>query len=99
MTSPQKQEKRSIYELVPDDEDGSGRRRRCHCSTECRLVTALMLNLGYTFAEIGIYFAYDSLAMLADGFHNLSDVMAIAIAILCENVASTATYNTYCFGL
>ena len=30
-------------------------------------------------AEFVCYYKYDSLAMLADGFHNLSDVLAVAI--------------------
>lgn len=78
----------SIYEPVASDEedDGAAAAIALTRSTERRLLTAMVLNLLYTFAELGIYYTYDSLAMLADGFHNLSDVMAIVIAWYCEKV-------------
>lgn len=45
------------------------------------LAFALALNLGYTIFEALAGYATDSLALLADAGHNLSDVFALAIAL------------------
>ncbi len=46
------------------------------------LTFALALNAVYTVVEAGAGFASDSLALLADAGHNLSDVFALAIALV-----------------
>jgi cation diffusion facilitator family transporter len=55
-------------------------------SAEARLIIALILNLAYTVAELGAYYAFDSLTMLTDAVHNLSDVVAIIIAYKIESL-------------
>jgi Co/Zn/Cd efflux system component len=37
-------------------------------------------------AQIGVYILFDSLSVLADAFHNLSDVAAVAIALVAHRV-------------
>jgi zinc transporter 1 len=99
MRSPPKP-KRSIYAAVSTDEGGySGHTARgSHFSTEGRLRTAIALNLAYTLAELWAYYAFDSLAMLADGFHNLSDVASIVIAWYIERLKRSSRRGQYTFG-
>lgn len=72
---------------------------RQRLSAQSRLIIALVLNLGYTLAELGAYYAFDSLAMLADAVHNLSDVASIAMAYKIEGIKSASDRNRYTFGV
>ena len=45
-----------------------------------------------------VYYAFDSLAMLADTVHNLSDVASIAMAYKIEGIKSASDRNRYTFG-
>ena len=63
---------------LPDTDNGGS------LSAQARLRIALMLNLSYTFAELAAYYSFDSLAMLTDAVHNLSDVVAIVVAYRIE---------------
>lgn len=68
-------------------------------SARSRLIIAMVLNLGYTFAELGAYYAFDSLAMLADAVHNLSDVVSIVIAYRIEGMKTASDRHRYTFGV
>ena len=63
---------------LPDTDNGGS------LSAQARLRIALVLNLSYTFAELAAYYSFDSLAMLTDAVHNLSDVVAIVVAYRIE---------------
>jgi hypothetical protein len=65
---------------------GVGPPAQRRCGNESRLVAVLLLNLGYTLAELACFYFFDSLTMLADAFHNLSDVLAVGIALQCERM-------------
>lgn len=62
------------------------------------LLVALVLNLGYTAAEAVAGVLTDSLALLADAAHNLSDVLAIAIALGAAWLASRPPTARRSFG-
>ena len=82
-----------------DDEGGRPRKKRRGPSARKRLLIALALNLGYTLAELGAYYAFDSLAMLADAVHNLSDVVSIVIAWKIEGMKTASDRHRYTFGV
>ncbi len=60
---------------------------------------ALALNLGYTIAEAIAGVLADSLALLADAAHNLSDVAGLGIALLATLLALRPTTPQRSFGL
>ena len=70
------------------------------CGNVQRLITVLVLNMLYTMAELACFYYYDSLTMLIDAFHNLSDVIAVGIALQCERLkrrpdAASLAYLTF----
>lgn len=60
---------------------------------------ALALNLAFTIVEAGVGFATGSLALLADAGHNLSDVIALAVALVAVTLASRPPSGDRTFGL
>lgn len=68
-------------------------------SSQTRLLIALALNLSYTCAELGAYYSFDSLAMLTDAVHNMSDVVAIIIAYFIEGLKTDTRRGRYTFGV
>lgn len=60
---------------------------------------ALALNLVFTMIEAGVGFATGSLALLADAGHNLSDVIALAVALVAVTLASRPPTTGRTFGL
>lgn len=62
------------------------------------LALALALNLGYTIFEAVAGWATDSLALLADAGHNLSDVFALAIALTASWLATRPATAQRSFG-
>lgn len=70
---------------------GSARRRS--------LWIALGANAGFLVVEIGAAFAFGSLALLADGVHMVSDVAALAIALVAQHLATAPASARHTYGL
>eukprot|EP01043_Picozoa_sp_COSAG02_P029381 COSAG02_NODE_1827_length_10743_cov_19.183859_6_plen_505_part_00 len=89
------------YLAVSDTEDDPEKpgEPQLEMSAQSRLIIAMVLNLGYTLAELGAYYAFDSLAMLADAVHNLSDVASIVMAYKIEGIKSASDRHRYTFGV
>ncbi len=69
-----------------------------HTAQGNRLLATVLLNLVITIAEfIGGIFS-NSLALISDAFHNLSDTVAILIAYITERVSRKASDKTHTFG-
>ena len=62
------------------------------------MLVALALNAGYTAAEVVAGLATNSLALLADAGHNLSDVVALAIALFAASLAGRPPTAKRSFG-
>lgn len=70
---------------------GSARRRS--------LWIALGANAGFLVVEIAAAFAFGSLALLADGVHMVSDVAALAIALVAQHLATAPASSRHTYGL
>ncbi len=57
------------------------------------------LNIAYVLAEAGFGLAYDSVALLADAGHNLSDVLGLAVAWGGATLARTPPTKRFTYGL
>ncbi len=53
---------------------------------KCRLLTMLWLTAGFFFVEIIAGYATNSMSLVADSFHMLSDVAALVVAFLSVKV-------------
>ena len=62
------------------------------------LTVALTLNAAYTVVEAGAGFATNSVALLADAAHNLSDVLALAVALAAAMLARRPPTPSRSFG-
>lgn len=56
------------------------------------------LNLVYTIIEFIIGYRYDSLALISDAFHNLSDVASLIISLIALKLTQKAANLTYTYG-
>ena len=67
---------------------------------KCRLLTMLWLTTFFFLVEIIIGYVTNSMALIADSFHMLSDVAALVVAFLsvkvsfCYSMISVQRYNT-----
>lgn len=64
-----------------------------------RLFWSVILNLAITAAEVVGGFLSGSLALLADALHNLSDVVALALALLARRVGRRPPSASHTYGL
>ena len=64
-----------------------------------RLLYALVLIVGFMVAEVIVGFAVDSLALLADAAHMLTDAGALALALVAVGLAARPARGRYTFGL
>ncbi|WP_128547977.1 cation diffusion facilitator family transporter [Larkinella soli] len=62
------------------------------------LVIGVILNTVYVLAEFGAGFHYDSLALVADAGHNLSDVVSLLLSLLAFRLARVRTTSTFTYG-
>jgi cobalt-zinc-cadmium efflux system protein len=60
---------------------------------------ALGANAGYLVVQVVAALAFGSLALLADGVHMVSDVAALAIALVAQRVATAAPSPRHTYGL
>jgi len=64
-----------------------------------RLLWSVVLNVAITAAEVVGGFLSGSLALLADALHNLSDVVALALALLARRVGRRPPSASHTYGL
>jgi cobalt-zinc-cadmium efflux system protein len=76
----------------PATEAGADARRRA-------LWIALGANGGFLVVQVVAALAFGSLALLADGVHMVSDVVALAIALVAQRVATAAPSRRHTYGL
>jgi len=67
--------------------------------TEKALWVAFWLNLAFLFVEVAVGLWTNSLALLSDAGHMVSDVAALAIALVAHRLAQTRPGGDYTFGL
>lgn len=60
---------------------------------------ALVANAGFLVVEIVAALAFGSLALLADGVHMVSDVAALAIALVAQHLATAPASSRHTYGL
>lgn len=60
---------------------------------KCRLLTMLWLTALFFLVEIVVGYVTNSMALIADSFHMLSDVAALVVAFLSVKVSSTLILN------
>ena len=56
------------------------------CSQKSSLVTMIVLTTTFFFAEIAVGYATNSMALVADSFHMLSDVVSLFVGFLAIKV-------------
>lgn len=62
------------------------------------LVVGAVLNAGYVAVEFGLGVYYNSLALVADAGHNLSDVAGLLLSLLAFRLARVRNTPTYTYG-
>jgi cobalt-zinc-cadmium efflux system protein len=60
---------------------------------------ALGANSGFLVVQVAAAVAFGSLALLADGVHMVSDVAALAIALVAQRIAAAAPSRRHTYGL
>jgi cobalt-zinc-cadmium efflux system protein len=60
---------------------------------------ALVANAGFLVLEVAAAIAFGSLALLADGVHMVSDVAALAIALVAQQLATRRASSKHTYGL
>ncbi|PJF38900.1 MAG: hypothetical protein CUN54_09860, partial [Phototrophicales bacterium] len=63
-----------------------GTRKCCACSKSHRLGIMLALTFTFFLVEVVVGYLTDSMALVADSFHMLSDALALIIAFACMKV-------------
>ena len=63
------------------------------------LLVALLINLGFMVVEVAVGIAANSLALLSDAAHMLTDAAAIGLAILALRLAQRPPKGAFTFGL
>ncbi len=77
---------------------GHDHHQHTHTVEGKRLLITVLLNLAITIAEfIGGIFS-NSLALISDAFHNLSDTVAILITYITERISKRASNEKFTFG-
>ncbi|MCB2208804.1 MAG: cation diffusion facilitator family transporter [Bacteroidetes bacterium] len=77
---------------------GHNHHQHTHTVEGKRLLITVLLNLAITVAEfIGGIFS-NSLALISDAFHNLSDTVAILITYITERISKRASNEKFTFG-
>lgn len=61
-------------------------------------IIGIVLNLVFVVVEFGSGFYYDSLALLSDAGHNLSDVVSLVLALLAFRLAKVKANSHYTYG-
>src|SRR3954466_12426309 len=69
-----------------------------HAANRRRMVVALAINAGLLAIGVGGWLAFDSVALLADAGHVLSDVAAIALGVFAATVAARPPTAKRTFG-
>lgn len=82
------------------DSHGHGH-RHVHISADAgdrRILVAIAINFGLTFVEIVGGILGGSLALVADGIHNLSDAAALVLAYVARKIARRPSHDGMTFG-
>ena len=61
-------------------------------------IVGIVLNLVFVLVEFGAGFYFDSLALLSDAGHNLSDVVSLVLALLAFRLAKVKASSRYTYG-
>lgn len=61
-------------------------------------IIGIILNLVFVFIEFGSGFYFDSLALLSDAGHNLSDVISLILALIAFRLAKVRANSKYTYG-
>lgn len=61
---------------------------------KCRLLTMIGLTSGFFFIELIVGYVTNSMALVADSFHMLNDVVSIVIAFLSVKVTCVFSHNS-----
>lgn len=61
-------------------------------------IIGIILNLLFVIAEFTAGAWFDSLALMSDAGHNLSDVVSLVLALLAFRLAKIRPNNTYTYG-
>ncbi|KAL3079906.1 hypothetical protein niasHT_038423 [Heterodera trifolii] len=77
---------------------GCCRRRMCYLSRGCRLLLMIFLTFAFFFIELVFGYISHSMALIADSFHMLSDVIALCIAFGCLKIAERRKSSKNTFG-
>lgn len=64
---------------------------------KCRLLSMLWLTTAFFFVEIVVGYITNSMALVADSFHMLSDVAALVIAFLSVKVSDSFNLLQYLY--
>ena len=59
---------------------------RTFCSQKMSLITMIWLTTSFFFAEIAVGYATNSMALVADSFHMLSDVVSLFVGFFALKV-------------
>lgn len=62
-------------------------------------IAGIVLNVGFVLAEFGAGFWFDSLGLLSDAGHNLSDVASLVLAMLAFRLLKVSPTSNYTYGL
>ena len=68
---------------------------RACCSQKASLVTMIGLTTAFFFAEIVVGYATNSMALVADSFHMLSDVVSLFVGFFALKVSRCHWHSTH----
>ena len=66
---------------------------KAFCSQKCSFITMIGLTMSFFFAEIVVGYATNSMALVADSFHMLSDVLSLFVGFFALKVALNSLFK------
>eukprot|EP00057_Strongylocentrotus_purpuratus_P016184 XP_011670658.1 PREDICTED: zinc/cadmium resistance protein isoform X5 [Strongylocentrotus purpuratus] len=82
--------------LENNNEEMTSSKKRMLSTKSCRLMTMMVLTASFFFVELSVGYITHSLALVADSFHMLSDIIALIVGFVAVRYAKRDTpKNTY----
>jgi zinc transporter 1 len=67
-------------------------------SRSSRILILLVLDTCFLFTELGVGYAVGSLALIADAFHMINDILSLAVALYAIRISRRRSDDQYTFG-
>lgn len=97
MTKNSSRTKQSMSRMEFRQEQEAAKRRQARCKSVAFVAVGLV-TLGYSLCEIGVGVWLGTLVLLSDGFHNLSDVIALGVGLWANKASRRSANFKYTYG-